>query len=73
VAAGDAGGFWAQVAPDADQDLKWCGSSPLYTFLRAVPGVRGQLLRYEQWNIDAHSVVSFAAMAFAAKQVCAIP
>ena len=47
-------------------DLKWCGSSPLYTFLRAVPQAHGNLLRYEQWNIDEQSVVSFAGMAFQA-------
>ena len=43
---------------------KWCGSSPIYTFLRAVPEARGKMLRYDQWNIDEESVVSFAAMAF---------
>jgi hypothetical protein len=64
VAAGDAAGFWEQVAPEADRHLRWCGSSPLYTFLRAVPEARGRILRYEQWNIDAQSVVSFAALAF---------
>jgi len=29
-----------------------------------VPGTRGELLRYQQWNIDAESVVSFAGVAF---------
>jgi hypothetical protein len=29
-----------------------------------VPKARGELLRYEQWNIDEQSVVSFAGMAF---------
>ena len=64
LAAGDAGGFWTLVAEDSDRELKWCGSSPLYTYLRAVPGARATLLRYEQWNIDPESVVSFAALAF---------
>jgi hypothetical protein len=64
VAAGDAEGFWNLVQEQRD-DLKWCGSSPLYTFLKAVPQARGHLLRYEQWNIDEQSVVSFAGMAFA--------
>lgn len=64
VNAGDADGFWAQVQENRD-DLKWCGSSPLYTFLKAVPASRGNLLRYEQWNIDADSVVSFAGLSFA--------
>jgi hypothetical protein len=44
--------------------LKWCGSSPFYTFLKTAPGAKGELLRYEQWNIDERSVVSFAGMAF---------
>lgn len=65
VAAGDAEGFWNLVQEKRD-DLKWCGSSPLYTFLKAVPQARGQLLRYEQWNIDEQSVVSFAGLAFSA-------
>jgi AmmeMemoRadiSam system protein B len=63
VAAGDAEGFWSLVQENRD-DLKWCGSSPLYTFLRAVPQARGHLLRYEQWNIDEQSVVSFGGMTF---------
>jgi AmmeMemoRadiSam system protein B len=63
INAGDSGAFWDQVQPNHD-DLKWCGSSPFYTFLKSVPGVRGESLRYEQWNIDEQSVVSFAGMAF---------
>ena len=61
--AGAADGFWSQVQEYADP-LKWCGSSPVYTFMKAVPEARGQLLRYQQWNIDEQSVVSFAGMAF---------
>jgi AmmeMemoRadiSam system protein B len=64
IAAGDAAGFWEMVHELQHDDLKWCGTSPLYTFLRAVPQARGRLLRYDQWNIDPDSVVSFAAMAF---------
>jgi AmmeMemoRadiSam system protein B len=63
--AGDAEGFWTLVQEKRD-DLKWCGSSPLYTFLKAVPQARGHLLRYEQWNIDEQSVVSFGGIAFSA-------
>ena len=63
VEAGDARGFWDLVQQNQD-DLKWCGSAPIYTFLRAVPGARGGLLRYQQWNIDEASVVSFAGMRF---------
>lgn len=65
VSQGDADGFWELVRENHD-DLKWCGSAPLYTFLRAVPQARSQLRRYEQWNIDPQSVVSFAALAFSA-------
>ena len=63
INASDAAGFWELVRPNRD-DLKWCGSSPFYTFLKAAPGARGELLKYEQWNIDERSVVSFAGMAF---------
>jgi AmmeMemoRadiSam system protein B len=63
VASADAAGFWDQVVEKQD-DLKWCGSSPLYTYLRAVPQTAGKLRRYQQWNIDEQSVVSFAAMTF---------
>jgi AmmeMemoRadiSam system protein B len=67
--AGDAAGFWDLVreggTPEhGTDDLKWCGSSPFYTFQRALPHARGKLLHYEQWNIDDSSVVSFGAMAF---------
>jgi hypothetical protein len=60
---GDARGFWNLVQENRD-DLKWCGSAPIYTFLKAVPQVRGSLLKYQQWNIDEHSVVSFAGVRF---------
>ena len=59
----DAGGFWDLVRQGQD-DLKWCGSSPFYTFLKTAPKARGELLKYEQWNIDENSVVSFAGMGF---------
>ncbi|MGB9610384.1 MAG: AmmeMemoRadiSam system protein B [Bryobacteraceae bacterium] len=60
---GDAEGFWELVQPNHD-DLKWCGSAPFYTFLKAVPQARGRMRLYEQWNIDPHSVVSFGALEF---------
>ncbi|MCZ7370742.1 MAG: AmmeMemoRadiSam system protein B [Candidatus Methanoperedens sp.] len=63
IAASDAAGFWELVRENQD-DLKWCGSAPFYTFLKAAPKAQGELLRYEQWNIDERSVVSFAGMAF---------
>jgi hypothetical protein len=60
---GDARGFWNLVQENRD-DLKWCGSAPIYTFLKAAPQARGNLLKYQQWNIDKHSVVSFAGVRF---------
>lgn len=63
INASDARGFWELLQPGED-DLKWCGSSPIYTFLKAVPNARGTLRGYEQWNIDQSSVVSFAGLAF---------
>jgi len=63
VCAGDSRGFLELVTTGGDE-LNWCGYSTLYTFLRAVGKVRGRLLRYEQWNIDPQSVVSFASLEF---------
>lgn len=63
LAEGDAAGFWDLVRENGD-DLRWCGAAPLYVFLRAATPAGGELLRYEQWNIDEQSVVSFAGMAF---------
>ncbi len=63
VLEGDRQGFWELVKQNGD-DLKWCGSAPLYTFMKAVPGARGELMHYEQWNIDPQSVVSFGGLAF---------
>ncbi len=63
VCAGDSQGFLELVGERGDE-LKWCGYSTLYTFMRAVGPVQGRLLRYEQWNIDPQSVVSFASLEF---------
>lgn len=60
---GDLTRFFELVRSNQDE-LKWCGYAPLYTFAKAVPGARGKLLRYEQWNIDPQSVVSFAGLEF---------
>lgn len=63
---GDREGLFALIEPGKD-DLKWCGFSPLYTFLATVGrlvALSGKLLRYDQWNIDPGSVVSFAALEF---------
>ncbi|OFW39169.1 MAG: AmmeMemoRadiSam system protein B [Acidobacteria bacterium RIFCSPLOWO2_12_FULL_60_22] len=61
--AGDSQGFFELLLPEQDR-LRWCGYSALYTFLKAVPAARGNLLHYEQWNIDPESVVTFAALEF---------
>ena len=63
IVAGDPAGFWEALCEDRDP-VRWCGASVFYTFLKAVPQARGELLRYEQWNIDEASVVSFGALAF---------
>jgi MEMO1 family protein len=64
IIAGDAEGFWKLAHQRGNDTLKWCGSSPLYTFMRAVPEARGRVLHYDQWNIDDTSVVTFAALRF---------
>jgi hypothetical protein len=69
VCEGDAPGLFDLVHPDSDP-LNWCGYPPFYTFLKsAAPALdlEGEVLRYEQWNIDDASVVSFAAMHFRPK------
>ena len=63
INASDARGFWDMVKENGD-DLKWCGTSPFYTFMNAMPHARGTTQRYEQWNIDECSVVSFAGISF---------
>jgi AmmeMemoRadiSam system protein B len=63
VCSGESEAFFELVRPGHDE-LRWCGYSPLYTFLQAAPAARGAVLRYEQWNIDEMSVVSFAALEF---------
>lgn len=63
ISAGDLPGYWSLVQ-DGHDDLKWCGSAPLYTFLKVMPEVKGELLDYHQWQIDPQSVVSFGAMRF---------
>jgi hypothetical protein len=65
IEQGDASSFWESLHEGGD-DLKWCGSSCFYTFLKAVPAARGRKLGYEQWNIDDSSIVSFGALAFQA-------
>jgi hypothetical protein len=64
LGAGDADGFWDLVAGKREDELRWCGSAPLYTFLRAARPARAELRRYQQWNIDEQSAVTFAALSF---------
>jgi AmmeMemoRadiSam system protein B len=66
ITAGDPDAFWDRVCDGGEDQLKWCGSAPLYTFLRARPGTAGDLLHYHQWNIDDASVVTFAGISFRA-------
>jgi AmmeMemoRadiSam system protein B len=62
VIAGDPAAFFESVAADGDS-RRICGLSPIYAFLRALPGARGELLRYSQWP-DQQGAVSFCAAAF---------
>lgn len=62
VTSGDAARFFASVAADGDS-RRICGLSPIYAFLRALPGARGELLRYSQWP-DPQGAVSSCAAAF---------
>jgi MEMO1 family protein len=63
LSAGDAAGYWSLVQ-EHQEELKWCGASPFYTLLKVFPKIKGQLLDYNQWQIDPQSVVSFGAMRF---------
>ncbi len=63
INAGDIRAYWSLVQ-DGHDDMKWCGSSPFYTFMKAMPQARGELLHYQHWQIDPQSVVSFAGMRF---------
>jgi AmmeMemoRadiSam system protein B len=67
LVAGDAAAYWDLVQRNKD-DLKWCGASPFYTFLKTMPPLTGELLDYHQWQIDPHSVVSFGALRFARRE-----
>ncbi len=63
ISTGNRDNYWSLVQ-DGHDDLKWCGSAPFYTFMKTVPGLRGELLDYHQWQIDPESVVTFGAMRF---------
>jgi predicted class III extradiol MEMO1 family dioxygenase len=64
IAMGSLEGYYDLVLPTQD-DLRWCGHGPLYTFLASMNGLYdGRVLSYEQWNIDPESVVSFTGMEF---------
>jgi len=60
---GEINAYWDLIKEGHD-DLKWCGSAPFYTFLKTVPNARGELLKYQHWQIDPQSVVTFGAMRF---------
>lgn len=63
VTAGDAAGFFDLIKTNRD-DLRWCGYSPIYTFLETAGAMEGSALSYEQWNIDEQSVVTFTGAEF---------
>ena len=63
ITAGDIRSYWSLIQQGHD-DIKWCGSSPFYTFLKVMPGVVGKLAHYNQWQIDPYSVVTFGALHF---------
>jgi len=63
ITAGDSRAYWSLVQ-DGHDDLKWCGASPLYTFMKIRPKLKGELVDYHQWQIDPDSVVSFGALKF---------
>jgi MEMO1 family protein len=67
IEAGDVANYWSLIQENQD-DLKWCGSSPFYTFLKIMPPVKGELLHYHHWQIDPQSVVSFGALRFEAAE-----
>jgi AmmeMemoRadiSam system protein B len=61
VEAGDAEGFFRDVAKDGDR-RNICGLPPIYAALRVLDAHRGRLLRYSQWP-DPNGAVTFAALA----------
>lgn len=63
IVSGNIRDYWSLVQENHD-DLKWCGSSPFYTFLKTNPGLHGKLEDYSHWQIDPDSVVSFGAIHF---------
>ncbi len=63
---GDADGFFAEVAADADR-TRICGFAPLYTFLALMDGAGGHLLHYDRSRDDTtRSSVTYASLAFTA-------
>ena len=62
VVAGDARGFFAQVAADRDA-RRICGLSPIYSLLRLLPEAPGRLIEYRQWP-DPEGAVTFCAVSF---------
>jgi AmmeMemoRadiSam system protein B len=62
VSAGDADGFFQEALRQGDRN-RICGLSPIYSLLRLLPGVEGNLLHYEQWP-DPDGAVTFASVAF---------
>jgi AmmeMemoRadiSam system protein B len=60
VEAGDAEGFFREVARDGDR-RHICGLPPIFSAMRLLGTHRGRLLRYGQWP-DPNGTVTFAAL-----------
>jgi MEMO1 family protein len=60
----DPEGFFANVMDDGDR-RRICGVAPMYSLLRLLPPVRGEVLRYTQWaDPSEQSAVTFASVAY---------
>ena len=65
ILAGDAAGLLGASVEEGGDDLKWCGASPLYTFLEARRPRRGaRCCATSSGTSTTTSVVSFAGLAF---------
>jgi AmmeMemoRadiSam system protein B len=69
AARADAGAWFRALAAERDA-RNVCGAAPTWTLLAAIEGtgLEGRLLRHDEWEIDAGSHVSFAAMSFSRRR-----
>jgi hypothetical protein len=59
---GDAEGFFRNIARDRDR-RRICGFPCIYTMLKVIGPIRGELLKYSQWP-DENATVTFSSMVF---------